>query len=110
MSLATFHFNSATEGESDSSDDILEESLKRFTENLRDKGVQCSSTYLNELLRLCDCSSVPKTKTEKLKKLLVYFNAKREERAFILKPVKELQDAYHILHQESPPTSWQPKT
>ena len=53
--LARCHFKNAIEGESDASDEILEASLKRFTDNLRDKGTQCSSICLDELLRSCDC-------------------------------------------------------
>ena len=41
-----------------------------------------------------------------MKKIVIYLEAKEEDRPFVLKTVKELQASYLSMHNQPPPSSW----
>ena len=55
---------------------------------------------------MCNCTTIPKSKKTKIKKIVLYLDAPEEELPYILKSIKELQEAYLSLNNKAAPSSW----
>ena len=80
-----------------------------YVQSLKYIGMSAQDTYLDEMLRLCNCIIFPKIKQTKIKKILLFLITQEEECPYILKKVNELKETYLILHNENAPTSWSAK-
>ena len=49
---------------------------------------------------------MPKSKTTKVKKILIYLEASIKDRPYVLMTVKQLRETYLAAHKQAPLTSW----
>ena len=86
--LAKLHFDEVTKGSGDNNENI-DENKKQFIQQLNERGTRNEDAYLDELLKLCKCTSLPKKKLLKIKKIVLFMNASESERPYILKTLKD---------------------
>ena len=58
------------------------------------------------MLRLCKCKTLPKSKTTKVKKILIYLEASIKDRPYVLMTVKQFRETYCAAYKQDPLTSW----
>ena len=98
LTLARSTFELATK-EDDSLNDSSEARCTHLIQQLNEAGTTASDTYLDEMLRLCKCTTLPKSKSTKVKKILVYLEASKQDRSCVLTTVKQLQAAYFTVQK-----------
>ena len=77
-----------------------------YVNQLSQTGITAQETYLDAVLKLCKCTSVPKSKQIKVKKIIIYLEAPTKNRSYILKSSKELQYIYLSRTSRAASGSW----